>query len=153
MWHGALCIIIGCTYNKPTSTSTSYLTTDGQSASLSWNQATIWEQRILSWGHLRIFWYGMPCLTIGQVCNLLIQSVTGSWQRCHSRVQVVQNLEPYLSVQFEAGFPLCRLFRLAGLRWKYSNPPPNGASRPTLIYVRVSLRYILNLYCRSRNEM
>jgi hypothetical protein len=24
------------------------------------------------------------------------------------------------------GFPFCRLLRLAGLRWKYSNPPPHG---------------------------
>jgi hypothetical protein len=24
------------------------------------------------------------------------------------------------------GFPFCRLLRLAGLRWRYSNPPPHG---------------------------
>jgi hypothetical protein len=26
----------------------------------------------------------------------------------------------------EHGFPFCRLQRLAGLRWRYSNPPPQG---------------------------
>jgi hypothetical protein len=28
-----------------------------------------------------------------------------------------------------AGFPLCRLLRLAGLRWRYSNPPPTWRAR------------------------
>jgi hypothetical protein len=35
------------------------------------------------------------------------------------------------------GFPFRRLLRLAGLRWRCSNPPPHGmvASRETLVYV------------------
>jgi hypothetical protein len=28
------------------------------------------------------------------------------------------------------GFPFCRLLQLAGLRWRYSTPPPHGISRP-----------------------
>jgi hypothetical protein len=28
--------------------------------------------------------------------------------------------DPYLTVSFETGFPLCRLLRLAGLRWRHS---------------------------------
>jgi hypothetical protein len=36
-------------------------------------------------------------------------------------------IRPYLTVSFETiGFPFCRLLRLAGLRWRYSNPPPHG---------------------------
>jgi hypothetical protein len=29
-----------------------------------------------------------------------------------------------------AGFPFCRLLRFAGIRWKYSNPPPGGVEAP-----------------------
>jgi hypothetical protein len=62
-------------------TSSSNLTTDGQSARLSWYQATSWHPRpILSSLHgyyLQIFsvfvWFGAPSLTRGRVCNLLIQ--------------------------------------------------------------------------------
>jgi hypothetical protein len=36
----------------------------------------------------------------------------------------------YLCLQWQGGpvmgFPFCRLLRLAGLRWRYSNPPPRG---------------------------
>jgi hypothetical protein len=32
----------------------------------------------------------------------------------------------------DTGFPLRRLLRLAGLRWRYSNPPPHGAWRRSL---------------------
>jgi hypothetical protein len=27
--------------------------------------------------------------------------------------------------------PFCRLLRLAGMRWSYSNPPPHGNDTPT----------------------
>jgi hypothetical protein len=36
-------------------------------------------------------------------------------------------LRLYLIVSFETTwFPFCCLLRLAGLRWRYSNPPPHG---------------------------
>jgi hypothetical protein len=41
-----------------------------------------------------------------------------------------------------AGFPFRRLLRLAGLRWRYSNPPPRGFA-PVLIWTAayIELRY------------
>jgi hypothetical protein len=36
----------------------------------------------------------------------------GPYQSCHSRVQVPQNIRPYLAVSFETGFPSCRLLLL-----------------------------------------
>jgi hypothetical protein len=45
--------------------SESYVTTDGQSASLSWNKAPIWGFR-----QLRVCWRGAPSLTRGRVCRL-----------------------------------------------------------------------------------
>jgi hypothetical protein len=32
--------------------------------------------------------------------------------------------QPYLTVSFMTGCPLCRLLSLTELRWRYSNPPP-----------------------------
>jgi hypothetical protein len=41
------------------------------------------------------------------------------------------------------GFPFCRLLQLAGLRWRYSNPPPRGTLR--WIWVRVTLWLVVYL--------
>jgi hypothetical protein len=101
---------------------------------------------------LRVCYFVAPSLTRGRVCNLLYncfwalpeQSLLG---------EVSQSLQPYFTVSFETpptwrarfpylyppgtgwpsytqgiGFPFCRLLRLAGLRWRYSNPPPHGST-------------------------
>jgi hypothetical protein len=60
------------------SESESYVTTDGQSASLSWYKAPIWAYDqifIAVWntkyvGQLRVCWYGALSLTRGGVCRL-----------------------------------------------------------------------------------
>jgi hypothetical protein len=38
------------------------------------------------------------------------------------------------------GFPFCHLFWLAGLRWRYCNPPPNGSLDWSEVEVDVTLR-------------
>jgi hypothetical protein len=40
------------------------------------------------------------------------------------------------------GFPLHRLLRLAGLQWRYSNPPPHEP-------LRISSRFTIELYLSS----
>jgi hypothetical protein len=76
----------------------------------------------------------------------------GPRQRSHSRYRVPQDSWPYLTVSdsrfpqpvgpgpriyilqeqsdpvipLDTGFPFHRLLRIAGLRWRYSNPPPRG---------------------------
>jgi hypothetical protein len=52
--------------------SLSYITTDGQSASLSWYQAPIWGlwPNVYYCQTIEGFWYGAPSLTRGQVCLL-----------------------------------------------------------------------------------
>jgi hypothetical protein len=134
------------------SRSQSYVTTDGQSASLSWCQAPMWGLRpdlyycrtfagMLMWGALSDERMGLP-FTIA----------AGAPQRSHSRVRVPQDIWPYFTVSDSrlpqpggpgplisipqdqggpvilpgTGFPFRRLLRLAGLWWKYSNPPPYG---------------------------
>jgi hypothetical protein len=81
---------------------------------------------IIYW-HLRLFKYGAPSLTIGWLCNLLVELLLD-----HPRAIAVDNspseLTPYLCVAFETKFPFCRLLRLSGLRWRYSNQPPHRLS-------------------------
>jgi hypothetical protein len=68
-------------------------------------------------------------------------SATGPRQRCHSRVQVPQNMRQYLNVSFETGFPFCRLLRLAETSveafWTASTrSEPRGAIGPYYITPR-----------------
>jgi hypothetical protein len=44
------------------------------------------------------------------------------------------------------GFPLCCLLRLAGLRWRYSNPPPPGEPGP-----RVYIYIYIYIYPQEQN--
>jgi hypothetical protein len=100
------------------------------------------------------------------VCNLLVQLLLGLFQSSHSWAEVPQNSRPYFTVSFETpltwrarspyfcipqeqggpvippgtGFPFCRLLRLAGLRWRYSNPPVHGSFSVVSLEVEVKLR-------------
>jgi hypothetical protein len=57
--------------------------------------------------------------------GLLFTIATGSRQRSHSRVRVRGTRDHILLSQIR-DFPLRRLVRLSGLRWRYSNTPPHG---------------------------
>jgi hypothetical protein len=104
------------------------------------------------------------------VCHL--QFAAGPRQRSQSRVGVPRYSRPYLTVSDSrlpqpgwpgsriyipqeqggpvippgTGFPFHRLLRLAGLRWRRSNPPPQGPNstkvKVTLRLNRTSPRYI-----------
>jgi hypothetical protein len=143
------------------SQSQSYVSTDSQEASLSCCQAPMWGLRpefyycrtvagLLMWGALSDERMGLPS-TIA----------AGPRQRSHSRVRVPRGSIPYVTVsdsrlsqpggpgpliyipQEKGGpvippgtrFPFRRLVRLAGLRWRYSNPPPRGM--PTFLSLHV----------------
>jgi hypothetical protein len=86
--------------------------------------------------------------------GLSFTTAAGPRQRSHSQVLVPRDSWPYFTVSDSrlphpggpgphiyipqeqggpvmtsgTGFPFCRLLRLAGLRWRYSNPPPRGDS-------------------------
>jgi hypothetical protein len=125
---------------------------DWQSVSISWYRVPLWNLRpdIISCrnvavSNLRSCVCGAPSLTRGRVSNL---------QCNHSIVRVAQNQKPYFTVSSETpqpggpgsriyipqeqggpiippgtGFRLRRLLWLAGLRWRYSNPPPTWMDR------------------------
>jgi hypothetical protein len=102
------------------SQSQSYNTTDGQPASLSWNQAYV-QIFIIVW-QLQVFWFGAPSLTGGQVCLLymLLALATAVFLRSESLGTRGHILLSQIWV-----FPFCRLLELAGSRWRYSIPPPH----------------------------
>jgi hypothetical protein len=107
---------------RMTTESESYVTTDGQSASLSWNKSPIWGLRpdfyycqtvagLLMWGSL----------TRRRVCRLQLLldlasavSVESEYRRSRDHMLLTQIWD----------HPFRRLLRLAGLQWRYSTPPP-----------------------------
>jgi hypothetical protein len=112
--------------------SESYVTADGQPASLSWNKASMWGLRpdlyycltvagLLIWGALS-----------DERSGLSFVCAAGPCQRSLSQVRVPWDLRPYFSVSdLRLPFSLppttrSRLLRLTGSRWRYSTPPPHG---------------------------
>jgi hypothetical protein len=119
---------------------------------------------------LRISWCWAPSLTRGWVCNLLVQlflcltraMILGSKSlRTHGHI-LLSHLRlpqsggqgPRIYILHKQGgpvvhpgtvFPFRRLLLLAGLRWRYSNPPPHGSHR----YVASYLAIIVNHSCPS----
>jgi hypothetical protein len=98
---------------------------------------------------LRVCNFVAPSLTWGRVCNLLLLLVLSSAVPLGSESRGTQDhtllsqslrlpptwraRSPYLYPQEQGGpdiipgtgLPFCRLLRLAGLRWRYSIPPPH----------------------------
>jgi hypothetical protein len=131
-----------------TSQSQRYVTTDGQSASLSWCQVPSWtqDQIFVTVRPLLVCWCGAPCLKRGRVCRLQFcwsspaqsysgPSTVGSWPYftvLDSKIPPPAGTRHRIYIPQEQGGPLIspgtgfsfhRLLRLAGLRWRCSNPP------------------------------
>jgi hypothetical protein len=108
----------------PFNESESYITTDSQSASLSWNKTPIWSLRpdiYLSLTITALFlwasslmrgrvWLLYMLLALASVVFLGSESL---WTRNHILLSQIWD------------FPFRRLLRLAGSRWRYSTPPPH----------------------------
>jgi hypothetical protein len=73
---------------------------------------------------LRVCWCGVLSLTRARVCNLLLLLVLASAVIFVSESCVTP--EHILLPQIRQ-FPIRRLLRLAGLRWRYSTQPPHGS--------------------------
>jgi hypothetical protein len=57
------------------------------------------HQSLITVGYLRFSSRGVPTLTRGLVCNLLVQLLLGLAQRCHTCLQVPQNSDTLLSLE------------------------------------------------------
>jgi hypothetical protein len=106
------------------SQSQSYVTTDGQSASLSWNKAPIWGLRpdlcyCLAFAGL-FMWGALSDKRTG----LTFTITAGPRQRNHFRVWVPWHSWPYFTVSVSR-LPFSSP-PIAALRWRYSTSPPHG---------------------------
>jgi hypothetical protein len=135
---------------QTTDSDQSFVTTDGQSTSLSSCQAPNWGQNqiFITPRQLRVWWCGAPFLTRGRVCGLqlLLGLASGVILESESRgtqdrillsqIRDSPNLESQVPVFISpktgwpcdtpgTGFPFSRLLRRLS-RWRYSNPPPRG---------------------------
>jgi hypothetical protein len=105
--------------------SESHVTTDGQSTSLSWNKAPIWVLRPDFYFSLTVAfcWCGAPSVTRGRVCRLQLLLVLASAVILGSEFRGSRD---HILLSQIRDFPFRCLLRLAGLRWRYSIPPPHG---------------------------
>jgi hypothetical protein len=90
---------------------------------------------------MRVCWCGALCLTRGRVCRLLLLLALASTVILASESRGSRDLILLSQIR---DFPFRRLLRLAGLRWRYSTPPPHGidsceaATRQQLLYICLS---------------
>jgi hypothetical protein len=114
---------------------------------------------------LRVWYFVAPSLTRGRVCNLLLLLVLASavprdprpyfivpiletpptW-RARSRIYIPQEQGGPV-IPPDTGFPFRRFLWLAGLRWRYSIPPPHG------IFTKRHATYALHAELISRHDM
>jgi hypothetical protein len=147
--------------------SQSHVTIDGQSASLSWCQATIWGPKPDFYYCQTVARLMMWCAFSDERKGLSFTTAAGPRHRSHSGgLSPTELMTIFYCLRFETppnwrarpqhlypqeeggpviptgtGFPFRRL-RLAGLRWRHSNPPPHGAtsiSKSKLCYDRRSV--------------
>jgi hypothetical protein len=77
---------------------------------------------IIVW-QLRVCWFGAPSLTRGRVCRLQLLLVLARAVILGSESLVTRD---HILLSQIWDFPFRRPLWLAGSRWKYSTPPPQG---------------------------
>jgi hypothetical protein len=111
--------------------------TDGQSASLSWNKAPIWDlQPDFYYCQTRVFFMWALSLKVGQVCRLQLLLDLASAVVLESESRGIRD---HILLAQICAFPFGRLLRLAGLRWRYLTPPPHGIYPATWNRVNAAL--------------
>jgi hypothetical protein len=107
--------------------SQSHIVTDGRSICKSWCRAPsgAHDQIFITPRQLRSWFCGALSLTRGRVCLLYILLALASIVFLGS--ESLGTLDHILLSQIW-DFSFRRLVRLAGSRWRYSNPPPQGCS-------------------------
>jgi hypothetical protein len=157
--------------------SQSFVTTDGQSASLSSCQAPIWGPRrdfLLLSDSCGCVDVGRP---LGEKMGLSFTIAAGPRQRSHSRVRVSRDSWPHFTASDSrfpqpggpgpriympqeeggpvippgTGFPFRSLVRISGLGWRYSNPLPRGIYKAAeLLY---DWRFAANQFILATNPL
>jgi hypothetical protein len=99
-------------------------------ANLSWNKAPMWGygQIFITVRQLWVRWYGAPCLTRWRVCCLRLLLAIASLVILGSETHGTRN---HILVP--------QILPLAGLRWRYSTPPPDMVTSPRQLNLVLSL--------------
>jgi hypothetical protein len=109
-----------------------------------------YDQIFITVRELRVCWCGALPLTRGRVCRLqlllaLASAVIFGFESRGTRDHIL--------LSQIRDFLFCRLLRLAGLRWRYSTPPPHGlypvssllsCSRTGLLLLGRTLQYLIS---------
>jgi hypothetical protein len=114
-----------------------------------------YDQNCITVRHLRVCWCGALSLTRERVCRLQLLLIFASavilgsesrGTRDHillSQIRESPTLEHQVPIFISARNRVAqfrRLLRLAGLRWRYSTPPPHGGLFGIKVKVKVMLR-------------
>jgi hypothetical protein len=120
----------------------SYITTDGQSASLAWNKAPVWGLRpdFFTISPLRVRWCWALSLTRGWVCRLQLLLVLVNAVSFRSDSHGTRD---HILLSQIRDFHFRRLLRLARLRWRCSTPPP----------LQQRINYLSSLYNFEANRI
>jgi hypothetical protein len=113
------------------SESKSDVSTDDQSASLSWNKAPIWGLRLDFYYCQTVagLLFGALSLTRGQDCRLQFLLVLASTVILGSEFLGTHN---HILLSQIRDFPFRRLLRLTGLLWWYLTPPSHGSNQSNI---------------------
>jgi hypothetical protein len=139
-----LSLVAPTTISLRQSQSQSFITTDGQSASLSWNKVPIWGLR-------PVLYY---CQTVSGLfvwdalseerTDLSFTFTAGPRQRSHLRVQIPWNSWPYITVSdSRLLFPSPPTTRRTTV--EVLTPPPHGMSSMISLSLSVRVRFTLRL--------
>jgi hypothetical protein len=133
---------------------------------MSWHPIPLWDllSDIISYRNVTV-WNLRSCISGGRplwredgpaICSVLTQWSESPRNRnhiLHSHRRLLQPVGPGSRIYIPqeqggpvippgTGFPLCRLLRLAGLRWRYFSPPPAWRDRSLYIYIAFRNRMI-----------
>jgi hypothetical protein len=85
-----------------------------------------YDQIFITVRRLRVCWCGALSLTRGRVCRLQLLLALASADIFESDSHGTRDHNLLSQIRWD--FPFRRLLRLAGLRWRYSTPPPQGTN-------------------------
>jgi hypothetical protein len=122
------------------SQSQSYIATDGQSISKSWcrGPSGAHDQIFITLWQLWSGFLGAPSCQRGRVCLLYMLRALASVVFLGS--ESFQSRD-HILLCLIWDFPFRRLLRLAGSRWRYSNPPPHGSVVSLTIVLLITSRH------------
>jgi hypothetical protein len=89
-----------------------------------------YDQIFITVRQLLVCWCGALSLTRGRVCRLQLLLALASADIFGSNSYGTGDHNLLSQIR---DFPFYRLLRLAGLRWRYSTPPPHGRKLPILL--------------------